>query len=31
MQVLDEVYKIAKVLGGGMNATHLFPLIEDLL
>jgi hypothetical protein len=31
MQVLNEVYKIAKVIGSGINATHLFPLVEDLL
>lgn len=27
IQVLNEVYKIAKVLGGGNNAAQLFPLI----
>lgn len=31
LQVLQEVYKIAKVIGGGNNATQLFPLVEDLL
>jgi hypothetical protein len=25
------VFKLAKILGGGISATHLFPLVEDLL
>lgn len=31
LQVLEEVYKIAKVIGGGNNAAQLFLLVEDLL
>ena len=31
MKLLDEVYKIAKILGGGNNCICLFPLLEDLI